>query len=144
MNHLPKILALLVALSLFQYTSAEPLLPESEPASSVPDESQSALCETEGSEGSNCDESQSAPPPWQEYYAPNIFEAHGYFDGKIIDYVGVENYEAWVQAHLNTPGGADVYLFFEDFGITPELLRGMLTDYVYELYMKYWPVNTGR
>ena len=32
MNHLPKILALLVALSLFQYTSAEPLLPESEPA----------------------------------------------------------------------------------------------------------------
>ena len=144
MNHLPKILALLVALSLFQYTSAEPLLPKSESASSGPDESQSALCETEGSEGSNCDESQSAPLPWQKCDAPNIFEAHEYFDGKIIDYVGVENYEAWVQAHLNTPGGADVYLFFEDFDITPELLKGMLTDYVYERYMKYWPADTGR
>ena len=144
MNHLPKILALLVALSLFQFTSAEPLFSESESASSGPDESQSALCETEGSEGSNCDESQSAPLPWQEYDAPNIFEAHEYFDGKIRDYVGVENYEAWVQAHLNTPGGADVYLFFEDFDITPELLKGMLTDYVYERYMKYWPADTGR
>ena len=144
MNHLPKILVLLATLSLFQYTSAEPLLPESESASSDPDESQSALCETEGSEGSNCDESQSAPLPWQKYDAPNTFEAHEYFDGKIIDYVGVENYEAWVQAHLNTPGGTDVYLFFEDFDITPELLKGMLTDYVYERYMKYWPADTGR
>ena len=81
---------------------------------------------------------------WHDDYTSNIMESHGYFDNRVIDYVGIENYETWVQTHLNTPEGADVYLFFEDFGITPELLRGMLTDYVYELYMKYWPVNTGR
>lgn len=81
------------------------------------------------------------PPPWQEYYAPNIFEAHGYFDGKIIDYVGVENYEAWVQAHLNTPEGADVYLFFEDFGITPEVLKEIVHESTYELYIESWPTD---
>lgn len=58
--------------------------------------------------------------------------------------MAVETYEAWVQAHLNTPGGADVYLFFEDFGITPELLKEIVHESIYEKYMEYWTVNTGR
>ena len=142
MNNLPRIITLLVTLSLFRYTPDELILYKSETVPSDIDESQSVSCE---SEKSTCEESQLEQPTPHFDTTQNIFESHGYFDGKIIEYVGVENYEAWVQAHLNTSEGADVYLFFEDFGITPEILKGMLTDYVYELYMEYWPApDTGR
>ena len=76
----------------------------------------------------------------EEFYN-NMPEPHGYFDNKVIDYVGIETYEAWVQAHLNTPEGADVYLFFEDFGITPEVLKEIVHESTYELYIESWPTD---
>ena len=97
-------------------------------------------------ESEESEESQPEHSSWQWHddYTSNIMESHGYFDNRVIDYVGIENYETWVQAHLNTPEGADVYLFFEDFGITPEILKEIVHESIYEEYMEYWPVNTGR
>lgn len=84
-------------------------------------------------------EDQPASPPWHDDYTSNIMESHGYFDNRVIDCVAVETYEAWVQSHLNTPESADVYLFFEDFGITPEFLKEIVHESIYEKYMEYWP-----
>ena len=95
-------------------------------------------------ESEESEESQPDQPLWHDCYSPSIPEPHGYFDNKVIDYVGIETYEAWVQAHLNTPGGADVYLFFKDFDITPEILKEIVHESTSELYMESWPVNTGR
>ena len=72
----------------------------------------------------------------EEFY-DDIFKSGEYFDGKIIDLVGVEVYEEWIKTHE----GQNVYQFFEDFGITPEILRNLLTDFVYDEYMKYWPAD---
>ena len=58
-----------------------------------------------------------------------------YIDLKLIHYVGGDAYEAWSKGKPDTT----VYDFMDDFDISPEKLKEIVHDSIYEEYMMYYP-----
>ena len=77
-------------------------------------------------------------PKWAIPSDQAIMESGGYVSGRLIDYIGEAKFENWKR---NQPGNWTVYDLIEDFNISNEQLKEIVSSRVYELYIKYLPAE---